>query len=155
MNIKFLVVGKTENSYLKEGISDYAKRIVRYVNFEMSELIIKGSSNEQKVVLQLESAKILQGLKSSDFVILLDALGEQLTSNQLSKKLEDCQNKGISRLVFICGGAYGFGEQMYERANMKLALSMMTFTHQMVRLIFLEQLYRAYTIMKNEKYHHE
>ena len=154
MNINFLVVGKTENSYLKEGITEYIQRIGRYINFEKTELIVKGNTTEQKVVLQLESAKILQNLKNTDFVVLLDERGEQLSSDKFSKKLEDLQNKGISRLVFICGGAYGFGEEVYERANLKMSLSMMTYTHQMVRLIFLEQLYRAYTIMKNEKYHH-
>ena len=154
MNINFLVVGKTENSYLKEGITEYIQRIGRYVNFEKTELIVKGNTTEQKVVLQLESAKILQNLKNTDFVVLLDERGEQLSSDKFSKKLEDLQNKGISRLVFICGGAYGFGVEVYERANLKMSLSMMTYTHQMVRLIFLEQLYRAYTIMKNEKYHH-
>ena len=154
MNINFLVVGKTENSYLKEGITEYIQRIGRYINFEKTELIVKGNTTEQKVVLQLESAKILQNLKNTDFVVLLDERGEQLSSDKFSKKLEDLQNKGISRLVFICGGAYGFGVEVYERANLKMSLSMMTYTHQMVRLIFLEQLYRAYTIMKNEKYHH-
>ena len=154
MNINFLVVGKTENSYLKEGITEYIQRIGRYVNFEKTELIVKGNTTEQKVVLQLETAKILQNIKNTDFVVLLDERGEQLSSDKFSKKLEDLQNKGISRLVFICGGAYGFGVEVYERANLKMSLSMMTYTHQMVRLIFLEQLYRAYTIMKNEKYHH-
>ena len=154
MNINFLVVGKTENSYLKEGITEYIQRIGRYINFEKTELIVKGNTTEQKVVLQLETAKILQNIKNTDFVVLLDERGEQLSSDKFSKKLEDLQNKGISRLVFICGGAYGFGVEVYERANLKMSLSMMTYTHQMVRLIFLEQLYRAYTIMKNEKYHH-
>ena len=155
MIIKFLVIGKTENSYLKEGISDYRQRIQRYVNFEMEEMNLKGSLALRELQLQKESEKILAAMKPGDRIILLDEKGEQFTSSGLSKKLELFQHQSISRLVIICGGAYGFHEQIYQRANQLWSLSKMTFTHQMVRLIFLEQLYRAFTIIKNEKYHHD
>lgn len=154
MNIKFLVIGKTENSYLKEGILDYQQRLCRYVNFEIEEINIKGNMIKREVLLQKEAEKILAALKPADKVILLDEKGEQYTSVGFSKKIETFQYQSISRLVIICGGAYGFDEQIYQRSNQLLSLSKMTYTHQMVRLIFLEQLYRAFTIIKNEKYHH-
>ena len=154
MNIKFLVTGKTENSYIKEGISDYQQRLSRYVNFEMEEIIIKGSALNKDLQIQKETLRILAAVKSTDHVVLLDETGEQFTSEGLSTKISLFQVNSIQRLVFICGGPYGFDEKVYKRANMKLSLSKMTFTHQMARLIFLEQLYRAFTIIRNEKYHH-
>lgn len=154
MNIKFLVTGKTENSYIKEGIHEYQQRLVRYVNFEMEEIIIKGNAVPKELQLLKEATKILASLKSTDLVILLDDMGEQFTSIGLSEKIGSFQRNGVQRIMIVCGGAYGFHESIYSRANMKLSLSKLTFTHQMVRLIFLEQLYRAFTILKNEKYHH-
>ena len=153
MNIKFLVIGKTENSYLKEGISDYHQRLQRYLNFEMEEISLKGNTSIREVQLQKEAEKILATLKPADKIILLDEKGEQFTSTGLSKKIESFQHQSISRLVIICGGAYGFHEQIYQRAYQLWSLSKLTFSHQMVRLFFLEQLYRAMTILKNEPYH--
>lgn len=154
MNIKLLVIGKTENSYIKEGLTEYTKRLGRYVNFELEEIQAKGSSTNREIQISKEAEKILNGLKTTDLVILLDETGEQFTSIGLSEKIASWQNKGVQRIVIICGGPYGFNESVYKRAGLKLSLSKMTFTHQMARLILLEQLYRAYTILKNEKYHH-
>lgn len=154
MNIRFLVTGKTTGDYLKENLADYSKRINHYATFTIEEVIVKAASVEKSQVLLRESEKIMSHLKNADYLVLLDETGEQFTSPEFALRLEQLQVKGVSNVVFVIGGAYGFHEILYKRANLKMALSKMTFTHQMVRLIFTEQLYRAFTILKNEKYHH-
>jgi 23S rRNA (pseudouridine1915-N3)-methyltransferase len=154
MNIRFIVIGKTTEEYLKEGLGEYCRRLSRYCTFSMEELMVKTSSAEKNHVLQKEAEKLLDQLKPSDHFVLLDEKGEEFSSPGFASYLEQLSLRGVSSLVFAVGGAYGFHEIVYKRANMKIALSQMTFTHQMVRLIFTEQLYRAFTIIKKEKYHH-
>jgi 23S rRNA (pseudouridine1915-N3)-methyltransferase len=156
VKIKLFVIGKTNIEYLKIGENEYENRIKHYCNFE--EIIItdvkkggKLSKNELKI---REGDLILKNINSIDKVILLDNKGKNNTSNEFSNFLKENMLHSTKNLVFIIGGAYGFSEKVYNRANNKLSLSKMTFSHQMVRLIFKEQLYRAFTIIKGEKYHH-
>jgi 23S rRNA (pseudouridine1915-N3)-methyltransferase len=151
VHILFIATGKTTETYLRQGIEQYSERISRYCNFIMQEVLIKGTLPPEVMVAK-EGEKTMSLLKSTDFVVLLDASGQSSSSVDFAKKLE--QWSGSSRIVFVAGGAYGFSRELYERSNALLSLSQMTFTHQMVRLIFLEQLYRAFTIRRNEKYHH-
>ena len=157
MKIKLIVIGKTNTAYLKTGENEYENRLKHYCKFE--EIIIndvkngsKFSKNELKIK---EGNLILKHLESIDKVILLDSIGKIYSSNEFSNFLNENMLHSTKSLVFIVGGAYGFSDEVYNRANNKLSLSKMTFSHQMVRLIFKEQLYRALTIIKGEKYHHQ
>ncbi len=156
MTIKLLAIGKTDNNQLQSLIEDYQKRLRFYIKFDV-EIIpdIKNvknlTENEQK---KKEGALILNQLKSSDVLILLDETGKQMDSVRFSLYLQKHMNSGIKRLVFVIGGPYGFCKEVYHKAQGKLSLSKMTFSHQMVRLFFIEQLYRGFTILKNEPYHH-
>ncbi len=157
MKITLMVIGKTDNSYLKEGISVYEKRLRRYIQFELKILPdIKNTKSlselEQK---NKEGQLILGNIKNSDFVVLLDDKGKEFSSIQFSENLQKHMNSGVKNLVLLVGGPYGFSQEVRKRGNSLLSLSRMTFSHQMVRLIFVEQLYRAMTILKGEPYHHE
>ena len=157
MNIKLIVIGKTKSKFLLDGENEYQKRLKHYCKF--SELIISDIKNggklSKKELKEKEGNLILASLKNSDYVILLDDKGITLSSIEFSEFLKKKMVSSTKELVFIIGGAFGFSESVYKRANTKLSLSKMTFSHQMVRLIFKEQLYRAFTILKGEKYHHE
>ena len=157
MKIKLIVVGKTNTAYLKTGENEYENRLKHYCNFE--EIIINDLKNGSKFSINelkiKEGDLILKNLESIDKVILLDNNGKIYSSNEFSNFLNENMLHSIKSLVFIIGGAYGFSDEVYNRANNKLSLSKMTFSHQMVRLIFKEQLYRGFTIIKGEKYHHE
>ena len=157
MKIKLIVVGKTNTAYLKTGENEYENRLKHYCNFE--EIIINDLKNGSKFSINelkiKEGDLILKNLESIDKVILLDNNGKIYSSNEFSNFLNENMLHSIKSLVFIIGGAYGFSDEVYNRANNKLSLSKMTFSHQMVRLIFKEQLYRALTIIKGEKYHHQ
>ena len=157
MKIKLLVIGKTKSKFLLDGENEYQKRLKHYCKF--SELIIPDIKNtgnlSKKELNDKEGAKILESLKNSDHVVLLDDKGITLSSSDFSKFLNNKLISGTNELVFIVGGAFGVSESVCQGANTKLSLSKMTFSHQMVRLIFKEQLYRAFTILKGEKYHHE
>lgn len=156
MKIKLLAVGKTEDEYLKTGISVYETRLKRYLPYEQAIIpALKNTKNlsegEQK---KKEGELILQAVGSSDTLILLDEGGKQHTSVEFAGMLRQLMNSGIKNVIFVIGGPYGFSEEVYRRANGKLSLSKMTFSHQMVRLFFVEQVYRAMTILNNEPYHH-
>ena len=157
MTIKLLTVGKTDDSGLQTLIDTYVKRLGHYNRFEF-EIIpdLKKTKNlntgQQKV---MEGKLILERINTSDFLVLLDENGRQLSSEGFSEYIQKRLNSGMKQLIFVIGGPYGFSEEVYERANGKLSLSKMTFSHQMVRLFFTEQLYRAFTILKNEPYHHK
>ena len=157
MKILLLVIGKTDEDYLITGIKKYVGRIGHYTSFEMKELPDprnrKTLSEEQQK--KAESFLLLQQLQPGDQVILLDENGKQFTSVGFAENIEKLTASGAKRVVFIIGGPYGFAQEVYDRANAKLSLSSMTFSHQMVRLIFVEQLYRAFTILKGEPYHHQ
>ncbi|MGY5847196.1 23S rRNA (pseudouridine(1915)-N(3))-methyltransferase RlmH [Salegentibacter sp. HM20] len=156
MTIKLLCIGKTDNRQLQELIEVYFKRIQFYNKFELEVIpdlkkLKNIDENQQK---RLEGEKILAGIVASDFVILLDENGKQFSSEGFADYLQKQFNSGRKQLIFIIGGPYGFSEEVYQRADSKISLSKMTFSHQMVRLFFTEQLYRAFTILKNEPYHH-
>jgi len=157
MKITLLAIGKTDADYLKEGIAQYESRIKHYLPFEIK--IIADIKNRKTLSFDQqkdqEGGLILSQIGNSDILILLDEKGNTYTSTNFSKFIEAKMNSSCKHLVFAIGGPYGFSEQIYKRANGKISLSEMTFSHQMVRLIFTEQLYRAMTIFKKEPYHHE
>lgn len=157
MKIELAVIGKTSIGYLKQGIDEYIKRLKHYVPFEIKYIDdIKNTKNisedQQK---RTEGAKILSLLDKSDFVVLLDEHGKEYTSVQYSSYIQKRMLSGAKKVVFVIGGPYGFSQEVYDRANDNISFSKMTFNHEMIRLIFTEQLYRAYTIINHEPYHHE
>ena len=157
MTIKLLGIGKTDDPALQELTDVYVKRLQFYNKFEQ-ELIpdlkkVKNlDENQQK---QKEGELLLSKIASSDFVVLLDERGKQYTSVEFSEFLQKRLNSGVKQLIFVIGGPYGFSPEVYARADSKISLSKMTFSHQMVRLFFVEQLYRGFTILRNEPYHHK
>jgi len=156
MTIKLLCIGKTDNRELNQLIEVYYKRLQFYNKFEF-EIIpdLKKTKNlEENQQKEREGELILAKLQNSDFMVLLDENGKEFSSEKFSAYLQKRLNSGLKQLIFVIGGPYGFSDAVYKRANAKLALSQMTFSHQMVRLFFTEQLYRAFTILKNEPYHH-
>ena len=157
MKIVLLTIGKTSEKYLIEGIAQYQKRLKHYTQFEMLDILnIKNAKNFSNAeLMKKEGELILKQLQSSDHLVLLDDKGKDFTSPKFSEKLQSWMLSGKKRLVFVVGGAYGFSEDIYSRGNEKLSLSKMTFSHQMVRLFFVEQIYRGYTILNNEPYHHQ
>ena len=157
MKIVLLTIGKSSEKYLIEGISQYQKRLKHYTQFEMLEILnIKNAKNFSNAeLMKKEGELILKQLKNSDHLILLDDKGKDFTSSKFAEKLQNWMLSGKKRLVFIVGGAYGFSEDLIARGNEKISLSKMTFSHQMVRLFFVEQIYRGYTILNNEPYHHQ
>ena len=157
MKVKLVCIGKTDKEYIIEGVKEYEKRLKHYISFESVLLPdIKNSKNLTEIQQkEKEGEVILSQIKESDYVIILDEKGKEYSSVEFSKMIEKQMVAGLKTLVFIVGGPYGFSKQMYDRANAKISLSQMTFSHQMVRLIFTEQLYRAMTILKGEPYHHE
>ncbi|PJJ84571.1 23S rRNA (pseudouridine(1915)-N(3))-methyltransferase RlmH [Mucilaginibacter auburnensis] len=156
MKITILVIGKTEDDYLKQGIDKYIKRLKHYTKLEVIELPelknTKALSQDQQKAREAEL--LLKKINANDHVILLDERGSEFSSKQFAGYI-DKRGHAAADLVFIVGGPYGFDQDVYNRANDKLSLSRMTFSHQMIRLFFVEQLYRAYTILKGEPYHHE
>ena len=156
MTIKLLAIGKTDSKELQKLIEGYQKRLGFYIKFEF-EIIpdIKNSKNlTQDQQKKKEGDLILGKLNTTDILILLDENGKQMGSISFSNYLQKHMNSGIKQLVFVIGGPYGFSPEVYEKAQGKLSLSKMTFSHQMVRLFVVEQLYRAFTILRNEPYHH-
>lgn len=157
MTIKFIVVGKTNKSFLIEGEREYEKRLKHYIKFEEDVIpeLKKASALTENQIKQKEGEEILKRLDSSDHLVLLDENGKDYSSLNFSIKIEKWMLNSVKRVVFVVGGAYGFSEQIYLRSNEKMSLSKMTFSHQMVRMFFKEQLYRAFTIIKGEPYHHQ
>lgn len=157
MKTELILTGKTDASYLREGISSYEERLRFYTTYTKKELpdIKYASSLSKEQIKEREGDNILKQITNADYVILLDERGDKLTSEEFAGRVERWNLKGVKKVIFIIGGAYGFSESLYKRADERISLSCMTFSHQMVRLIFLEQLYRAYTIVKGEPYHHK
>lgn len=156
MKITLLLLGKTTSPQIKSICDDYRKRINHYL--KMEEVIIDNSAiklADTQKIKDKEGELILKKINHTDFVVLLDDKGKEFTSVQFAQYLEATFNQSIRNLFFVVGGAYGFSDAVYKRANAKLSLSKMTFSHQIVRAIFSEQLYRAFTIIRNEPYHHE
>lgn len=156
MTIKLLAIGKTDQKDLQALIDIYQNRLGHYINFDF-EIIpdIKNAKNLSKAQQkQKEGELILNKLKPTDVLILLDENGKQYDSVSFSQYLQKHMNSGIKQLVFVIGGPYGFSPEVYQKAQGKVSLSKMTFSHQMIRLFMIEQLYRAFTILRNEPYHH-
>ncbi|MCK5847451.1 MAG: 23S rRNA (pseudouridine(1915)-N(3))-methyltransferase RlmH [Bacteroidales bacterium] len=157
MKLKIILVGKTEEDYLKHGIEIYKKRLVNYLPIEVIE--IPALKNTKKLTLEQQKNKegelIIQKVENSDLIVLLDEKGKEFSSLGFSKYFQNKMNSGIKSLCFIIGGPYGFSTEVYSRAQQKIALSQMTFSHQMIRLLLFEQCYRAMSILRNEPYHHE
>jgi len=157
MNIKLLAIGKTDNKALQSLIDEYTKRLSFYIKFDL-EIIpdiknVKNLSEAQQK--EKEGELILSKISATDQLILLDENGSTFSSVAFSDYLQKKMNAGIKTLVFVIGGPYGFSEEVYKKAQGKISLSAMTFSHQMVRLFVIEQLYRGFTILKNEPYHHQ
>ncbi len=157
MKIEFLLTGKTEAAYLKEGISLYEERLRHYTSYSKKEVpdIKNASSLSREQIKEREGEQILKNITEADELVLLDERGPAITSEEFAVRVERWNLRGVKKIVFAVGGAYGFSDSVHKRANDKISLSRMTFSHQMVRLIFLEQLYRAFTIIKGEPYHHK
>ena len=157
MKIKLLVVGKTDNIMLLELIETFKKRINRYLNFSIE--IIPDSKQRKKLSKEKQKSKegelIINKLRANDRMFLFDENGKSFSSVDFSNLIQKQMNSGIKQIVMVIGGPYGFSKSVYEKAYSKISLSKMTFTHQMVRLIAVEQIYRGLTILKNEPYHHQ
>lgn len=157
MNIKLIAIGKTDNKNLNSLIEEYTKRLSFYIKFDL-EIIpdIKNAKNlseaQQK---EKEGALILSKIAPTDLLILLDDKGKSFSSMKFAEELQKRMNAGVKTLVYVIGGPYGFSDEVYKAAQGKISLSQMTFSHQMIRLFFIEQLYRGFTILRNEPYHHE
>ncbi len=157
MKVILVWIGKSNGSYIKDGIAAFQKRINRYHGLEIAEIAnVKNGERLKPAELKKKEAELLQKrFNSDDYIVLLDEKGKQYTSKAFAVFLQKQMLNAVKRLVFVVGGAYGFDQSIYERAHAKLALSPMTFSHQLIRVVFLEQLYRANTILKNEPYHNE
>ncbi len=156
MLIKLLCIGKTQADYINQGLDEYMKRVNRYSKFELAIINdIKNSASLSAEQRKTEEGKlILQHIQTGDWVVLLDEKGKAYSSEEFADQWQSWFNRGPRQIICIVGGPYGFSKEVYERANAKVSLSAMTFSHEMVRLFFVEQLYRAFTIIKNEPYHH-
>ncbi|MFT3920170.1 23S rRNA (pseudouridine(1915)-N(3))-methyltransferase RlmH [Cloacibacterium sp.] len=157
MKINLLCIGKTDDKKIAELISYYIIRMPKHWNFEMTEIPdAKNARNLSVDLLKKEEAKLFfNQIENTDIVVLLDEKGKEFTSREFAQKLNNWQNNSIKRICFLVGGAYGFSEEIYNRANEKLSLSKMTFTHQMIRLFFVEQIYRADQILQGKPYHND
>ena len=157
MKITLLTVGKTDRDWVKQGLDIYTSRLKHYIPFSIVEIpeLKNVSALSKDQIKSKEGELILKNIKPTDDVILLDERGKEHSSIEFAKLLQDKITYVGKDIVFIIGGAYGFCEEVYNRANSKMSLSRMTFSHQMVRAIFAEQIYRAFTIMRGEPYHHE
>lgn len=157
MNIKLITVGKTDAAFVKEGIGVYEKRIKRYINFDIQVIpdLKKSKKRSNEVQKDQEGELILNAVQAGDFLVLLDEKGKELKSTQFADYIQKRMNTGIKQLIFVIGGPFGFSDDVKKRSDFKLSLSQMTFSHQLVRILFAEQLYRAFTILKGEPYHHD
>lgn len=155
MKIKIIALGKIKEKFLKDGIDEFLKRLTPYASLEIVELQpveIKDENLTEKALLQ-EGEKILSHIKSDSYVITLEILGKQLSSEEFASKIDEISKSGISELVFVIGSSCGLAKTVSDRANYKLSMSKMTFLHQFARLLIVEQIYRAFKILKNETYH--
>ncbi len=157
MKVTLLVVGKTDAAYLREGIDEYTRRLKRYVNFEIEIIpdIKKAGNMTAELQKTKEGEQILMKDSAGKELHLFDENGEMFSSKEFAGFLEKKMLGGLKELVFVIGGPYGFSQEVYKRANSKISLSRLTFSHQMARLLCVEQIYRAFTILKGEPYHHD
>lgn len=157
MRINLICIGKTDDKEMLSLIRYYLPRIPKHWNFELIEIPdVKNAKNLSPDLLKKEESKLfLNHIESTDLVVLLDEKGKQFTSREFSEKIDFWMGNSFKKIHFLIGGAYGFSEEMYTRANEKISLSKMTFTHQMIRLFFVEQIYRAATILQGKPYHND
>ncbi|WP_374442403.1 23S rRNA (pseudouridine(1915)-N(3))-methyltransferase RlmH [Epilithonimonas sp.] len=157
MRINLICIGKTDDKEIVSLMKYYLPRIPKHWNFELMEIPdVKNAKNLNPEQLKKEEAKLFQNnIDASDLVIILDEKGKQFTSREFSEKIDFWMGSSVKKIHFLVGGAYGFSEEIYSRANEKIALSKMTFTHQMIRLFFVEQIYRAATILQGKPYHND
>ena len=156
MKISLIFTGKTKLDWVSSGIREYSEKLKHYISLQIRELHtgkITGK-NIEKVTKQKEGELILNSIKNEDFLILLDERGKIYSSTEFADFLEKEAVQGIKSIVFVVGGAYGFDQSVYNRSNLLISISKMTFSHQIIRIIFMEQLYRAFTIIRGESYHH-
>ena len=155
MKVKIICVGKLKEKYLVAGVNEYIKRLKGYCKVEMYEVADESNCSfaNEIIIKNKEGRKILDKIKQDDYVILLDVAGNEIDSIELSKQMESCMIKGKSTIDFVIGGSLGHGSEILERANYRLSFSKMTLPHQLMRLVLVEQIYRAFKIMKNENYH--
>ena len=155
MNIKIIAVGKIKEQYLKDAIKEYEKRLSPFCSFSVTEIQAEQINDERlsEKYKELEADRILQAIKQGSYVITLEILGKSLSSESFAEKIKEISNSGVNDVVFIIGGANGLHAKVSNIASFKLSFSKMTFTHQMIRLLLTEQIYRAFKINNNEKYH--
>lgn len=155
--IKFIAVGKLKEKYWKDAFSEYSKRLTKYTKVELIEIDEEKISNENESMMKIskdkEGERILKKVANNDYVILFDVQGKNLDSVELAKKIQGLIDQGQANLCFILGGSYGFSDEVYARSQAKISMSKMTFPHQFARIMAIEQVYRAYKINNNEKYH--
>lgn len=157
MRINLLCIGKTDDKEIAGLVKYYQNRLPKHWNFEITEISdVKNAKNLSPELLKKEEAKLfLSNTENSDFVVLLDENGKQFTSREFAGKIDNWMNSSVKKVSFFIGGAYGFADEIYQRANEKMSLSKMTFTHQMIRLFFVEQIYRADQILQGKPYHND
>lgn len=157
MKIKIICIGKTQKSFLEEGEKEYLKRLSHYVQVEKIEIpdIKNAKKMSEQQIMDEEGKLILSKVSPGGLLVLLDEQGKERSSVGFSKWIQERMNRGGKHITFVIGGPYGFSQEVYQAANEKLSLSQMTFSHQMIRMFFCEQLYRAFTILRNEPYHHQ
>jgi 23S rRNA (pseudouridine1915-N3)-methyltransferase len=155
MNIKLLYIGKNKNNNIETLIENYEEKIKHFINFKIQCLKTKNKSSQKSSIIKFDSEIIFKNLKKEDIIILLDEKGKDFNSIEFSKFLEEHMIRGVKNLTFVIGGAYGFSKELREFAKNKISLSKMTFSHDMARLFFIEQLYRSLTIINNIPYHNK
>ena len=157
MRINLVCIGKTDDKEIQNLIKYYQNRLPKHWNFELTEIAdVKNAKNLSPELLKKEEGKLLLNQsENSDFIVLLDEKGKQFTSREFSAKIDHWMNSSVKKVAFFIGGAYGFSSEIYDRANEKMSLSKMTFTHQMIRLFFVEQIYRADQILQGKPYHND
>ena len=153
MKYEVLLLGKTKDSFLAEGIKEYTQRLRHYADIDLKIIKVKKKQGSEQVIIEREADLLLGNLNSSSFSVALDSQGKQLSSEGLATKIEHFEKTGIRHITFIIGGPLGLSSRVLEKANLRMSLSKMTFTHDMVRMILIEQLYRAHTILSGGKYH--
>lgn len=158
MNINIIAVGKIKEKYMREGIKEFEKRLSRYCNLKIIELDDekapeKLSEKDMEIVKEKEARKILPKIPPSSYIISLEIMGKEISSEKMSEKIENLMVDGVNNITFIIGGSLGLSKEISKISNFKLSFSKMTFPHQLMRLILLEQVYRSFRIMKNEPYH--
>ena len=155
MKIEFWVIGKNSDAFIDEGVQFYLKKLKHFGNIQFLIFNDIKAIKDDTVLKTKEAEKFIEKIKEDDYVILLDENGKEYNSRAFAHFIEQKQNQSLKKIIFIVGGAYGFGEKLYNRADAKISLSMMTLSHQLIRVVFLEQLYRAYSIIHHFPYHND